>query len=85
MLCKNVLKFFRIKLIQAIRFEAKTYRILVKEVIFGPWLIIVQWEFQNHLFVYFFFILGPIFRGKFKCPPVLPYGPIVHTCLHMHV
>ena len=28
------------------------------------------------LFVYFFFILGPIFRGKFKYPPVLPYGPV---------
>ena len=30
------------------------------------------------LFVYFFFILGPIFRGKFKYPPVLPYGPVTN-------
>ena len=37
-------------------------------------------ETQGHirLFVYFFFILGLIFRGKFKYPPVLPYGPVTN-------
>ena len=37
-----------------------------------------KWE-NVCLFVYFFFILGPIFRGKFKYPPVLPYGPVYES------